>query len=165
MRNYFSSMLLSPDAFSGYLGQGGGAQSWEEQLKSFSNGFYPPHLPWGHGLNPLKITAVANHLSIFHIDTKPRIFPLLITKNLQYISQPTACGPTTAEKLILLDLAILSLRPSKPAPQPLLSTCHSVSHLGFLPFFLNGSHLPRFFPLNLTDTFCLCWVTPCLCDW
>ena len=70
-----------------------------------------------------KFTAAGSQFSIFKVDTKLGIFPLLITKYLQYIPQPTLRGHTMAEKLVLLDLTIPSPGPYRHWPP--LSTCHS----------------------------------------
>ena len=119
--------------------------------------------PGGRTSTLWKFTAVGSQFSIFKAETKLGIFPLLITKYLQYIPQPIVRGHTMAEKPVLLDLTI----PSPGAFQTLASPFHMPFLLlqCFLPVFLNGSYLPRFLRLNLNDTFCLCWVTPCLCDW
>lgn len=101
-------MPLPQRAFGISGGRMGVLSLGKKRLQSFSNDFHPPHLTWGWDIKPLKITAVGSHLSIFKVETKLRIFPLLTTKHLQCILQPTMYGHMVAEKLVPLDRAIPS---------------------------------------------------------
>lgn len=109
----------------------------------------------GAGYQPFENSAVGSQFSIFKVDTKLGIFPLLITKYLQYIPQPTLRGHTMAEKLVLLDLTYLPRGLTDWPPFSIHSFPYSASPClseWFLP-----SKICR---LNLNDTFCLCWLTP-----
>lgn len=77
----------------------------------------PPVLETGQGL-PSEIHYSWEPLSYLQVDTKLRLFHLLIVKYLQYIPQPAAWDHTTADKQVRLTRLHLPHELSTPATQP-----------------------------------------------